>query len=218
MLGCLVRARACSSCCPTATCVCKWGLSEHLHGKRLVGCTDTMPASVCYTACRVDIGDAPYAPNVYIDARGRVVLWLWLRDPRTPPPAVPPSDTCGCLALPRVLTFAEAHRGKEKVPRALLFQQPLPELSQLRGTMTLDMQDLQTIRQDAISALHTLPGSHFECKLQFSRYAQAACCTWSVEYLAKVLPAVTITWTQQNELVACDIQVRSSCVRTSPAA
>jgi beta-fructofuranosidase len=67
---------------------------------------------------RVDASDQYYAPNGLVDAQGRRVLWGWIR-------GFPEGRGWnGCLSLPRVLGVDDDGR---------LTQQPLPELSGLRG-------------------------------------------------------------------------------------
>jgi sucrose-6-phosphate hydrolase SacC (GH32 family) len=125
----------------------------------------------CYW-CRLDIGDAPYAANVHIDRKGRVILWLWMRDPRPAPPLCPPSDTCGCLAIPRILTYVDNVKiGQDNKPIPAVFQHPIPEVMQLRGTQhSLDIPPQKTVPEDSLRLLHTFDSSHFEAKLQFTRY------------------------------------------------
>lgn len=121
--------------------------------------------------CRVDIGDAPYAANVHIDGQGRALLWLWLRDPQ--PEHLPPSGRCGCLALPRVLTYVEDRASPNRQhgirPCPVLFQQPLPELAclrsaQIRTSTQLDVQD-----GDCVPLVH-MPHAHCNVEATLHRY------------------------------------------------
>ncbi len=42
---------------------------------------------------RLDLGDVLYAPNVFVDDRGRTLLWGWLQERRSV------SDLSGCTVL-----------------------------------------------------------------------------------------------------------------------
>ena len=99
------------------------------------------------------------------------MLWLWLRDPRPAPPLCPPSDTCGCLAIPRILSYSEpqsTHTHGQRDP--VVFQQPVPELGHLRGAeMPLGLWSDQGNSKDSLQQLYTFISSHFEAKLQFVR-------------------------------------------------
>lgn len=124
----------------------------------------------CRVLCRLDIGDSPYAANLHIDSKGRVILWLWLRDRRPAPPTCPPSDTCGCLAVPRVLSYVRIEgKGPQEKAQRILFQHPVPELELLRAAKTDLASDL-TVPVDTLQLLHTFDGSHFEAQLQLHRY------------------------------------------------
>lgn len=52
---------------------------------------------------RLDLGDVLYAPNAFVDARGRVLMLAWLQELRGG--ASGGFDYAGCLSLPRVLTL-----------------------------------------------------------------------------------------------------------------
>ena len=101
-------------------------------------------------ACRLDIADAPYAATFFIDAQGRAICWIWLRDP--PPENIPLADYSGCLGLPRVVTYAAVDDGSG----AILHQEPMPELSSLRQqqiwhvaeTSTMDVTDVQLLHMN----------------------------------------------------------------------
>jgi len=67
---------------------------------------------------RLDLGDTLYAPNTFVDARGRQVLWGWLQERREGGDF----GYAGCLSVPRVLTVFDGR----------LHQEPLPEIKRLR--------------------------------------------------------------------------------------
>ncbi|KAI7843004.1 hypothetical protein COHA_003337 [Chlorella ohadii] len=69
---------------------------------------------------RLDLGDVLYAPNVCA-AKGRLLLWAWLQERRTPGAAATYS---GCLTVPRMLSLSPDSRR--------LVQQPAPEVARLR--------------------------------------------------------------------------------------
>jgi len=72
---------------------------------------------------RLDLGDVLYAPNLMTDAQGRHVLWGWLQERR----GVGSYDYAGCMAVPRLLT---------RTPAGRLHQEPLPEVSNLRTSVS----------------------------------------------------------------------------------
>lgn len=73
----------------------------------------------------MDLGDSPYAATCHIDARNRPILWVWLRETR--PESLPAKVVCGCLGVPRHLSYLPHPK------KSLLFQAPIPEIAQLRG-------------------------------------------------------------------------------------
>ena len=74
---------------------------------------------------RWDYGFDFYAPQTFVDDRGRAVLFGWMGEPEAPYTSAPRGLTwCHCLTVPRVLTRAADGR---------IAQQPLPELEALRG-------------------------------------------------------------------------------------
>jgi hypothetical protein len=87
-------------------------------------CNVDRPVHRCPT-CRLDIGDSPYAATCHIDSKNRPILWVWLRETR--PESLPAKVVCGCLGVPRLLSYLPLP-GK-----SLIFQAPIPEIAQLRG-------------------------------------------------------------------------------------
>ena len=71
----------------------------------------------------LEYGDTLYAPQVTTDARGRRVLFGWLREKRSIA-AQRAAGWSGVMSLPRILSLG---------PDGALRQQPAPELEQLRG-------------------------------------------------------------------------------------
>eukprot|EP00877_Chromochloris_zofingiensis_P008156 jgi/Chrzof1/3594/Cz13g01200.t1 len=70
---------------------------------------------------KLDLGDILYAPNLMQDKKGRTVYWAWMQERQRP---VGDYDYACCLSVPRVMSLKN---GK-------LFQEPLPELKELRQT------------------------------------------------------------------------------------
>eukprot|EP00892_Ulva_mutabilis_P010965 jgi/Ulvmu1/8240/UM041_0050.1 len=132
--------------------------------------TKFVPEASASQGERVDIGDAPYAANVHIDGKGRVILWLWLRDPR--PTHLPAAQVCGCLALPRMLTYTE-ERGQQSIQTSYptLFQQPLPELVTLRKSLIwMSEQQEPAVRN---CTLVQLPHAYCNCEITVCRNTAA---------------------------------------------
>ena len=67
---------------------------------------------------RLDLGDTLYAPNTFVDARGRQILWGWLQERREGVEF----GYAGCLSVPRLVTEFDGR----------LHQEPLPEIKRLR--------------------------------------------------------------------------------------
>ena len=109
--------------------------------------------------CRLDLGDAPYAATFHIDPKNRPILWVWLRD--APPETVAPRDYCGCLGVPRLVSYLPSVH--------LLHQQPLPELANLRGRQVWQAENLALA--DGLTAVPIEGGqlAHLDCELTLLR-------------------------------------------------
>lgn len=71
---------------------------------------------------RLDLGDTIYAPNIMEDERGRQVLWAWVQEHRK----VGSYDYSGCMATPRIMLSRNNQ----------LYQQPIPELLEVRSRLS----------------------------------------------------------------------------------
>lgn len=74
----------------------------------------------------VDCGGHFYAPQTFLDERGRRIMWGWLWEGRDRH-AQEEAGWAGVMSLPRILTM---------LPGGVLDTQPAPELEMLRGTHT----------------------------------------------------------------------------------
>jgi hypothetical protein len=134
------------------------------YGKRsvrqFISCSD-------FHICRIDIGDSPYAANLQIDDQGRVLMWLWLRDPL--PPVLPKPMTCGCLAVPRVLNYVTKpnHDGGGLV--SVLFQEPIPELGKLRGAQLWSASAGSPVATTSSLHIYDAVGDHYDCEVVINR-------------------------------------------------
>ena len=116
-------------------------------------------------ACRLDLGEATYAATCHIDHANRPVLWVWLRDPR--PDTAPALDTCGCLGVPRLLSYVSTP------DKEVAFQEPIPELSRLRHER-LWSADAGT----SVSGVEELPGveaTHIDAQIVVQRCVSLGC-------------------------------------------
>jgi hypothetical protein len=116
--------------------------------------------------CRLDIGDAPYAPNFQVDVHGRTFVWVWLRDPR--PDSIPEADYSGCLGLPRLMSYLPACASSASRD-SLLFQEPLPELTSLRGEVLWSAEASAALPVDGGLRVPGVCGAHWECSITLRR-------------------------------------------------
>ena len=76
---------------------------------------------------RLDLGDVLYAPNAFVDVRGRVLMLAWLQELRGG--ASGGFDYAGCLSLPRVLTLQGRSHSCRQPPPPVLWAAPCLRLS-----------------------------------------------------------------------------------------
>jgi beta-fructofuranosidase len=133
-----------------------------------------------------DFSDNFYGTNVLQDARGRCILFGWLRgfqDTRS---------WNGCMALPRILTLNEQEE---------LIQTPAPELKQLRGRL---FEQQQITLDSRLSALE-IQGGRLEIKMTMIP-AGAAECGLIIRCRKDGTGGVPIAW-QPNRLSAAGCQI-----------
>lgn len=109
--------------------------------------------------CRLDFGDAPYAPNLMRDSKGRVLMWIWLRE--VWPESLLPVDYCGCLSVPRLLTLQDGD----------LFQEPIPELTRLRGDICWHVPQTKAFLVDGTLPLDHVADPQTEVHMSVFRWA-----------------------------------------------
>ncbi|KAG2484234.1 hypothetical protein HYH03_016969 [Edaphochlamys debaryana] len=108
----------------------------------------------------LDMGNCLYAPSCFKDPQGRHIMWAYMKELRTVPPA--PSlctkySYAGCVSLPRALYL----RGDK------LFQLPLPELTSLRTDVAAHVGGVE-LRPGCPWRLAGVRGLHLDIELAVS--------------------------------------------------
>ncbi|BDA48086.1 Fructan 6-exohydrolase [Coccomyxa sp. Obi] len=103
---------------------------------------------------RLDLGDILYAPNAFVDGRGRTLMLAWLQELRTGGAY----DYAGCLSLPRLLSLQGGR----------LHQQPAPELAQLRLGEGVHLANL-LVEEGAAAALPQIWGPSVDVSFRLAR-------------------------------------------------
>jgi beta-fructofuranosidase len=110
---------------------------------------------------KMDGGDVYfYAPQAFLDDRGRRIIFGWSREARSDAAGVR-AGWAGVMSIPRVLNLA---------PDGKLYQHPVPELKALRGEVQA-WEDLWMRAGEAepvVASLPGLSGDAFELELEWS--------------------------------------------------